>query len=151
MFIRNYYGKTVRTADNNMAPGEPVVCGSCHDADSDSHDLNIATTEGGPLGNGSNFVWGKVFTELTKPSPNFTCDTCHENRYAVHVTGTAHNNRIIDSFCANCHTSDTREPGSPGYGSLASAADVDALHGVVSANFVPFATTTPARSLIKQL
>ena len=45
---------------------------------------------------------------------------------ARHATATAHNNRVIDSTCANCHTS-------PVTGTLASAADVDKLHGVVQA------------------
>ena len=61
---------------------------------------------------------------MAPPYPNnYTCDNCHANRSARHATATAHNNRVIDSSCANCHTS-------PSSGTLASAADVDALHGV---------------------
>ena len=78
---------------------------------------------------------------------NYTCDTCHENRASLHATATAHNNRIIDSNCANCHTSDTTVLGSPGNGTLANAADVDALHGVLQLPTVLSATSTAGQLL----
>ena len=52
--LSGHYEQTVRTADNNMTPGETIVCASCHDANSTNHTGGIA------LGDGSNIVWGKV-------------------------------------------------------------------------------------------
>ena len=119
--VAGHYGKPVRTAGNNMSAGEIATCTACHDQSSANHD-------GGTNGNGSDFVTNKLFPAWDTIPPSITCDTCHENRASLHATGTAHNNRIIDSTCGNCHTSDTSVLGSPGTGSLASAADVDTLH-----------------------
>ena len=124
--LSGHYGDTVRTAGNNMAAGANINCYSCHDSNQFNHSGGIA------LGNGSNTVWGKVAT-LGVYVANLSCDTCHQNRASVHATATAHNNRIIESRCGECHTSDNSALGSAGSGTLASAANVDALHGVVSA------------------
>jgi len=116
--LSGHYGNKVLTAGNNMAAGSTISCTSCHDADSSTHSGGVT------LGNGTNFVATKVLAVW----PNTTCDTCHENRASQHVTASAHNNRIIDTTCIICHTSDTTVLGQPGNGTLASAADVDALH-----------------------
>jgi len=97
-----HYGLTVRTAGNYMTAGEIIICSSCHS------DV-FAKVEAVGLG-------------------SETCDTCHESRVALHATGTAHNNRLIDSSCGQCHTSDTTHLGQPGIGTLATAVDVDTLH-----------------------
>ena len=110
--LYSHYGKTVRTAGNNLAAGAVISCTSCHDW----HDVNNY-----PTGVYTNFVWAKV-TSAT----NLTCDTCHENRAAAHDA--AHNNRVILDLCSHCHTSDTTTLGQPGSGSLTSNADVDTLH-----------------------
>jgi len=113
--LPGHYGKTVRTAGNNMQAGSIIRCISCHDwHDEDNYDTGVYTY----------FVWAKVDND----SPNPTCDTCHENRAAEHASDTAHNNRIIDSVCGQCHTSDTTVLGLPGTGTLATQADVDTLH-----------------------
>ncbi|WP_303720470.1 putative metal-binding motif-containing protein, partial [Malonomonas rubra] len=114
--LPGHYGNTVLTDGNNMTAGAIIDCASCHD-------LNAANHTGGNLGSATNFVWSKVVKGST------TCDNCHENRAAGHTTDAAHNNRIIDTTCATCHTSDNSVLGSPGTGTLVSAVDVDALHG----------------------
>ncbi|MFC1843659.1 CxxxxCH/CxxCH domain-containing protein [Thermodesulfobacteriota bacterium] len=103
--LSGHYGKTVRTLGNNMAPGSTIECVSCHDADRNNH------TGAVDLGNASNHVTNKVAGAW----PNITCDTCHDGRAAAHATNTAHNNRIIDNTCTQCHT-------------LNNQADVDTLH-----------------------
>ncbi|HKJ04630.1 MAG TPA: putative metal-binding motif-containing protein [Geopsychrobacteraceae bacterium] len=110
--LPGHYGNSVRTAGNNMTVGSTIVCASCHDQNTIEHP------------GGAHVVWGKVEADW----PNLTCDTCHENRASVHATATAHNYRTIDISCGNCHTSDTSVLGSPGNGTLSSAADVDVLH-----------------------
>ncbi len=116
--LPGHYGDTVRTAGNNMTVPSTIVCTSCHDASSDNHTGAVT------LGNGSNLVTNKIYANW----PNITCDHCHENRASLHATGTAHNNRIIDSTCDGCHTSDTSVLGStPGPAALSSDADVDTL------------------------
>ena len=124
--LSGHYGDTVRTAGNNLSAGATINCYSCHDTDRFNHSGGIA------LGNGTNTVWGQVATSGVYVS-NLSCDSCHQDRATGHLTATAHNNRIIESRCAECHTSDNSALGSAGGGTLASAADVDALHGVVSA------------------
>ena len=118
--LPGHYGKTVRTAGNNVAAGSTIVCTSCHDQNANTHSGGFA------LGNGTNFVMAKVFPAWSNLT--LTCDTCHETRASLHTTGTAHNNRIIDASCGTCHTSDTAVLGTPGNGTLATAADVDTLH-----------------------
>ena len=110
--LYGHYGKTVKTAGNNMTAGQVISCTSCHDW----HDLNYY-----PTGVYTNFVWAKVTSATT-----LTCDTCHENRAAAHEA--AHNNRLIDPTCAQCHTSDTTTLGQPGNGTLTSQSDIDILH-----------------------
>ncbi len=112
--LPGHYGKTVRTAGNNMPAGATIVCASCHDQVSDEHNF------------GANIVMAKVFAAWANNSLN--CDTCHEDRTSMHATATAHNYRVIDSSCAACHTSDTTVLGSPGAGTLVNQADVDILH-----------------------
>ena len=124
--LSGHYGDTVRTAGNNMAAGSDINCYSCHDTNQYNHSGGIA------LGNGSNTVWGQVAT-LGSYVSNLSCDSCHVNRSTGHATATAHNNRVIESGCGDCHTSDNSVLGSAGSGTLSSAADFDALHGVVSA------------------
>jgi len=124
--LSGHYSKTVRTAGNNLSAGATIDCYSCHDTDRFNHSGGIA------LGNGTNTVWGQVATDGVYVS-GLSCDSCHENRSDDHLTATAHNNRIIESRCVECHTSDNSALGSAGTGSLASPGDVDALHGVVSA------------------
>ncbi len=111
--LTGHYGKTVRTAGNNMAAGSVISCTSCHDTHPDA----------GFVIPGAGIVWGKVTS-----ASNVTCDTCHELRAVLHATDTAHNNRVIDTMCAQCHTSDTSALGSPGSGTLTTDADVDTLH-----------------------
>ena len=120
MAMPGHYGDTVLTDGNNMTAGQLIFCVACHD-------MNVANHPGGPLGSAANIVWDKV--DPTHRG-NVNCDHCHETRAAVHNDTTqAHNNRIIDASCAACHTSDPTVLGSPGTGSLLSAADVDSLHG----------------------
>jgi len=116
--LPGHYGRTVLTDGNGVTAGSTIVCESCHDASSPNHAGMRA------LGNGTDEVWGKVMND----QPAVTCDTCHESRAFGHETTAAHDNRIIDSVCATCHTSDTTNLGSPGTGTLLSAADVDTLH-----------------------
>jgi predicted CxxxxCH...CXXCH cytochrome family protein len=108
--LPGHYGQTVRTAGNNMNDGEVIHCTSCHDW----HDQDYYTI------NGADIVWSKVWAVPPGNYPenlnNLTCDACHEDRAALHATDTAHNNRVIDSSCAQCHNP------------LATQADVDTLH-----------------------
>ena len=60
-FLAGHYGQTVRTAGNNMGIGAPINCDSCHDANVDNHSGGIV------LGNGSNFVTGKIVAGLPEP------------------------------------------------------------------------------------
>jgi len=107
--LPGHYGQTVRTAGNNMAAGEVIHCTSCHDW----HDPIYYTI------NGADVVWSKIYA-VPPGYPdnlnNLTCDACHENRATLHATNTAHNNRIIDASCTQCHTP------------LATQADIDTLH-----------------------
>ena len=104
--LPGHYGEIVRTAGNNMTAGSIIGCTACHDW----HD----EAESGYAIPGDYIVWAKV--HAAGGYGNLSCDTCHENRAAEHATGTAHNNRIIDSSCGQCHTSDTSVLGSPGTG-----------------------------------
>ncbi len=134
--LAGHYGDTVRTAGNNMAAGSSIRCSACHDGDTLQH------------AGGANIVWAKVEAGL----PITTCDTCHENRAAGHVTATAHDMlRIIDSSCGSCHTSDTTVLGFPGGGTLVSAADVDALHRSDCAVCHNYSGSTPAAKTIRQV
>ena len=54
--LSGHYGKTVRTAGNNMSAGATINCYSCHDTDRFNHSGGIA------LGNGTNTVWGQAAT-----------------------------------------------------------------------------------------
>jgi len=105
--LEGHYGLTVRTDGNNITAGSTIGCRSCHDSGSKTIPTKIAA------------VGGVEYA---------TCDTCHENRPAEHVTEAAHENREINNACGQCHTSDTTVLGQPGNGSLETAADVDALH-----------------------
>ncbi|MEW6429006.1 MAG: hypothetical protein AB1568_13330, partial [Thermodesulfobacteriota bacterium] len=64
------------------------------------------------------------------------CTVCHGS--AGHDSETVHDLRSIDFggsvTCSSCHTSDTTALGQAGSGTLASQADVDALHGRVTGN-----------------
>jgi predicted CxxxxCH...CXXCH cytochrome family protein len=116
-FLDSHYGKAVRTAGNNMAAGATIGCISCHD---------VAHYD---YSGGAEIVWPKVLATWNgQIYVNLRCDTCHESQAALHVTGAAHNNRIINNSCGSCHTSDTSVLGSPGNGTLVSDADVDILH-----------------------
>ena len=117
-----HYGKTVKTAGNNMAAGEIITCTACHDQSEPVH----GGGQIGANGNGSDFVTNKLFPAWITDPPSITCDTCHEDRAAAHAA--AHDHRVITTVCANCHSSDTTVIGQPGNGTLTSAADVDALH-----------------------
>ncbi len=110
--LPGHYGRTVLSDGNGMTAGMTIECKSCHDPNDLLHKWGTQT------------VWPKVLAV----TPNISCDSCHENRAAGHITGTAHDNRIIDAGCSPCHTSDTSVLGSAGSGTLVSAADVDALH-----------------------
>ena len=110
-----HYGDIVRTADNNMTVGSTIRCRSCHDFHVDE-EYHIP---------GAYFVWVKVHAV---GADNVTCYTCHENLDVDHETGNAHDNRLIENTCSQCHTSDTSVLGSPGTGTLATDADVFALH-----------------------
>ena len=112
--LPGHYGQMVRTAGNNMDAGSTIVCASCHDQVSEEHNF------------GANIVMAKVFAAWA--NNNLSCDSCHENRATLHATDLAHDNRVIDNMCSICHTSDTTLLGSPGNGTLANSADVDALH-----------------------
>jgi len=112
--LNGHLGRTVRTAGNNMSAGSIIECTSCHDVDHDFYQ-----------GTNAQVVWPKV---AAVGMGNETCDTCHESRAAGHATSTAHNNRLIENACGQCHTSDTTKLGFPGTGSLTNAADVDTLH-----------------------
>jgi len=115
--LSGHYGRVVSTPSNsnNMSAGEVIVCVSCHDAQVDDVPEHYVD---------ANIVWAKV----TAGVPPRTCDTCHEYRAIFHATATVHDNRVIESLCGNCHTSDTAILGSPGTGTLANDADVDTLH-----------------------
>jgi predicted CxxxxCH...CXXCH cytochrome family protein len=110
--LPGHYGQTVRTAGNNMTAGDIIHCTSCHDW----HDEEL--TGFYPPG-GADIVWSKIYA-VPPGYPdninNLTCDACHENRATLHTTNTAHNNRVIDSSCAQCHNP------------LSTQADIDALH-----------------------
>ena len=106
--LSGHYGRTVRTADNNMTVGSTIDCVSCHDQDINTHGGGDA---GVTNGNGSNFITDKIIAVW----PNITCDTCHYVRAAAHATNTAHNNRLISNECILCHT-------------LNNQADIDTLH-----------------------
>jgi predicted CxxxxCH...CXXCH cytochrome family protein len=110
--IVGHYGREVRTAGNNMSVGSIIDCWSCHDYHNQDYEIDSPYV-----------VWKKVW-EAT----SLNCDTCHEDRAAMHATDAAHDNRLIDSTCENCHTSDTTVLGSPGTGTLITDADVDILH-----------------------
>ncbi len=110
--LPGHYGRTVLSDGNGMVAGMIIKCESCHDPNTPLHPWGTQT------------VWPKV----QAATPNISCDTCHENRAAGHQTTSAHNNRVIDASCGDCHTSDTSVPGSPGTGTLLNDADVDALH-----------------------
>ena len=118
--IQGHYGQTVQTAGNNMTAGSVIRCTSCHDW----HEVSLMN-----VGN-ANIVWAKVsnYWNINQGYAGMSCDTCHENRAASHATGTAHDHRVIDSSCGQCHTSDTTVLGQPGTGTLTTQADVDALH-----------------------
>jgi len=120
--LPGHYGKTVRTAGNNMTAGATITCTACHDQSAANHTGGITN------GNGSDFVTTRLFAAWGSVPPSITCDTCHETRATLHATATAHNNRIINATCGTCHTSDTTVLGTPGNGTLTSAADVDTLH-----------------------
>jgi predicted CxxxxCH...CXXCH cytochrome family protein len=100
-----HYGRVVNTAGNNMDAGTVIYCTSCHDWH-DSSEWNGFTNQ-------ARIVWPKV---QAVGEGNETCDTCHENRALEHATNTAHNNRLIDSSCAQCHYP------------LSTQADIDTLH-----------------------
>jgi len=120
--IRNgHYGRTVMTTSvsNNMTAGQTIRCISCHDW----HDAEYYT----PVP-GADIVWAKVDSAFSSPSGVVDCLTCHETLAQDHESGTAHNHRVIDSLCANCHTSDTTVLGQPGTGTLESDSDINALH-----------------------
>ena len=115
--LPGHYGKTVRTAGNNMAEGSVIYCRSCHDR----HPTSDYTIPGAYI------VWAKVDAAYNHVPPlPVTCDTCHENRAAAHDA--AHDNRVITEVCSHCHTSDTSTLGMPGSGTLTSQSDVDTLH-----------------------
>ena len=46
--LSGHYGKTVRTAGNNMAAGATIVCASCHDQVSVEHNFgaNVVMAKG---------------------------------------------------------------------------------------------------------
>ena len=68
-FLDGHYGKTVKTAGNNMAAGAVIGCVSCHD---ETHQTYTHTGPGG------------VIQKVWDVWPNETCDTCHENRAEMH-------------------------------------------------------------------
>jgi len=104
--LPGHYGQTVRTDGNNMLAGERIGCNSCHDqAPPLSEEHNF----------GDNFVAQKI-VDYINTYGTITCDACHENRAAEHATDTAHDNRMIDSSCSQCH------------GPLTTQADIDSLH-----------------------
>ena len=113
----------------NMRVGDVIICVSCHDY----HDPTVEDNGYSiPL---AEEVWPTVqpFWDQSANGGNgayvgVTCDTCHLDRVAKHDTENSHNNRLIVTLCANCHTSDTSVIGQPGSGTLASQADVDTLH-----------------------
>ncbi|HKI51318.1 MAG TPA: MopE-related protein, partial [Geothermobacteraceae bacterium] len=117
-----HYGKTVKTAGNNMVAGEIITCTACHDQSEPVH----GGGQIGANGNGSDYVTNKLIPAWSTDPPSITCDTCHEDRAAAH--NAAHDHRVITAICTNCHTSDTTILGQPGSGTLASASDVDTLH-----------------------
>ncbi len=119
-------GWTSRHASVSTPDG---TCATCHAGSVGNilpgHFGDTVLTAGNNMRSATNFVWSKA--DPVKGS--VTCDTCHENRAAVHTdSALAHNNRVIIAGCGNCHTSDTSNLGSPGTGSLVNDADVDALH-----------------------
>ena len=127
--LPGHYGKTVRTTtpENNMVAGETITCISCHDYHDPAEPVQAIIDAGNP-----GIVWSKVAATWvgwpTNAYVSLTCDTCHESRAAKHETETAHDNRLIDSDCGQCHTSDTTILGSPGTGTLVTDGDVDILH-----------------------
>jgi|GEM_PF-1894796 len=120
--LAGHYGKTVRTAGNNMNAGDKITCTACHDQSEPVH----AGGGIGANGNGSDFVTNKLYPAWDTIPPSITCDTCHEDRAAAHAA--AHDHRKITTLCSSCHTSDTTVKGQPGSGTLTSQADIDALH-----------------------
>ena len=136
--IRSHYGQTVMTPGNNVTAGAVIVCATCHDWHDPAHYAYP----------GANFVWAKV-TAATALS----CYTCHENLSTEHESAQAHNNRVIDPLCANCHTSDTSVLGQPGNGTLVSDADINALHtfaGDECLHCHAYTGTAPAAAIVDQ-
>jgi len=99
--LPGHYGQAVKTAGNNMSAGAIIKCFSCHDTDHQ----------------GVNPVWQNV-VDYYAANGNVTCDACHDISTGDHDHGTesAHDNRVIDSSCAQCHIP------------LATQADIDTLH-----------------------
>jgi hypothetical protein len=144
-----HYDETVVTPGNNMTAGSVIACRSCHDW----HAYEDGTPFEGANGYtipGANFVWAKV-TAVGRP--NITCFTCHENLSTEHESAQAHNNRVIDPLCANCHTSDTSVLGQPGTGTLITDADINALHtfaGEECLHCHAYSGTEPAADIVYQ-
>jgi predicted CxxxxCH...CXXCH cytochrome family protein len=112
--LPGHYGQTVRTTSisNNMSAGDVIHCTSCHDW----HDEEL--TGFYPPG-GADIVWEKIYAVppgYPNNKDNLTCDACHEDRAALHATDTAHDHRVIDNSCAQCHYP------------LSTQADIDTLH-----------------------
>ncbi len=134
--LSGHYGQTVRTAGNNMAAGETIVCNSCHDQISDEHNF------------GDDVVMAKVFAAWNSHS--------HHLRYLPREprrdpsTETAHDNRVIDGSVPTAIPA-TRVLGSPGSGTLASQADVDTLHRSDCALCHGYTGTTVDAGLVRQM
>ena len=124
-FLDGHYGRTVKTAGNNMPAGATIGCVSCHD-------IPHETYPGVPV--------PTVYPKVLAVWPNETCDTCHVNRVEVHtsahtvalgagdlsngvscgachavatwteIEGTVHNVPTNgDGSCATCHNSARQE------------------------------------------
>jgi len=100
--LTGHFGQVVLTDGNGVLAGSVIGCLTCH--------------VGPP--------WTKI--AAVGGIEHATCDTCHETRAALHEA--AHDNRVIDPVCAQCHSSDTTVLGQPGNGTLESQSDINILH-----------------------
>ena len=110
--LSGHYGDTVRTAGNNLSAGATINCYSCHDTNRFNHSGGIA------LGNGIEYRLGQSRDPRVSTCQTSVAIPAIRTVPRSMLTATAHNNRIIESRCGDCHTSDNSTLGSAGSGTL---------------------------------